>query len=122
MRGMKNWKKDLPKFIVIAIGASLFLYFYISGKIIRHNFYIAKTNARIIDSSDWKVRTIDYILKDGLQLSAPAHPSESQIRINVGDSITKEANSWNFKVFKKSELLAYEYDYQHNLLRLKFFK
>lgn len=102
-----------PVFIFIAVLS----FFAIRGKIRQNRFYNNKSNAKVIDSSSWQQRTIEYYLKDGLQINARAGHVEGKIDIKVGDSIVKQAHSWYFDVYRENQLGQFEFFRQYHRIK-----
>lgn len=104
----KNVWRLYPLMILIGI----FIYFYFIGKDNRTKFYESKINEKVIDSSDWQKRTIEYYLENGLSINITVLDS---IDLKVGDSISKKTNTNEFKIYRKNTLGNYEYYNKYNL-------
>ncbi|WP_430614145.1 hypothetical protein [Flavobacterium sp. JP2137] len=104
----KNVWRLYPLMILIGI----FIYFYFIGKDNRTKFYESKINEKVIDSSDWQKRTIEYYLENGLSINITVLDS---IDLKVGDSISKKTNTNEFKTYRKNTLGNYEYYNKYNL-------
>jgi hypothetical protein len=110
-------KYEVLKFWPFAIFAGIIIYFFIHGQIIERKFYRSKINSIIIDS-DFSQHVIEYFLKDGLQIDERQHNytlEKGEMDVNVGDSIVKQANSFDFDVYKKDGAGDYQFYYRYNL-------
>ena len=84
--------------IVISLPFIFFGIFAFVGNRNRAYFYKSKIESKIIDSSNWQMRTCEYYLPNDLQINISVLDT---FKLFVGDSISKEAKSWNYKVFRK---------------------
>lgn len=91
--------------ILIAIPIILSIFYYI-GKSNDDQFYKVKINSIIISRSTWREIAVGFYMDNGLRIDSSAL---NEINIQIGDSIAKDAKSWNFKVFKKNIIGGYEY-------------
>lgn len=112
-------KSLLLRFLPFIAMIGLFLFFYIKGKRSNNRFYSNKSNSIVIDSSTWQQRTWEYYLSDGLEIHSRSHYDNEyepgEIDINVGDSIVKQAKSWEFVVYKKDYTGKYQYHNKYML-------
>ncbi|WP_370899830.1 hypothetical protein [Chryseobacterium gossypii] len=105
---IKNIWRSYPFIILIGI----FLYFYFSGKNNNNKFYNNKINCKIVDSNNWQRRTVEYKLENGLKIDITILDS---IKLKVGDSISKEANSKSYNVYRKSTSGKYNFYKNYNI-------
>lgn len=75
-----------------------FFYFYFTGTYNRTKFYERSINEKVIGSSDWQKRTIEYYLENGLSINIAVL---DRIDLKIGDSIVKESETNQFKVYRK---------------------
>ena len=74
------------------------LFFWIRGKLNDNKFFPQKINSKIISRNNWQIRTTEFTMDNGLRIDSSII---NEVDLQIGDSITKEANSWYFIVFKK---------------------
>ena len=96
-----------PIFLVIGI----ILYFYITGEKRSTKFYRSKANCKVISSSNWQMKMIEFYLENGLEIHSLG---KYDIDIEIGDSIVKNAKSWDFEIFKKGATGYYKFDKSYN--------
>ncbi len=63
-------------------------------------FYRSIINSVLVDSSDWQKRSIDFYLKDGSIINFVVPIGN---KIQIGDSISKPANTTVFEVYRKND-------------------
>lgn len=98
-------KKNL-RIVIVIIGISIVSFFYFRGKINRIKFYESKINSLIIKRDNWQLRTTVFYLKNELRIDSSTIET---IDLKIYDSIVKEANSWEYKVYRKSDETKYDY-------------
>ena len=94
MKFKKMWKYLFPLTVLILI----FTFFNIRGCVNDRKFYENSINETIIDSSDWQGRVTEFYLKSGIRIDITVLDS---VDLKVGDSISKEAFSYKFDIFRK---------------------
>lgn len=94
MKIKKILKYSLPIVVIVLI----LTYYGVVGEINRNKFYDNTINEKIIDSSDYQKRVIEYILESGIRINISVLDS---VDLKVGDSISKEAFSYKFDIFRK---------------------
>lgn len=87
-------------------------YFYFTGKYNRTKFYERSINEKVIDSSDWQKRTIEYYLENGLSINITVL---DRIDLKVGDSIVKESETNQFKAYRKESNGTYNFYKSYSL-------
>lgn len=85
------------RIFIISLPFIIFGVFGLLGDIKRQRFFNSKIEAKIIDSSNWQLRTCEYYLPNDLQIDV----SLDTLKLFVGDSISKKPKSWQYKVFRK---------------------
>lgn len=100
--------KSYYRFIPILLGLIAFGYFYLYKFVYLGNkkFKESSINEKIIDSSNWPKRSTFYYLKDGLSIELSVLDS---LHLKIGDSISKEANTTKFNVYRKNKEDKYEF-------------
>ncbi|MGD1319007.1 hypothetical protein [Chryseobacterium sp. 2R14A] len=98
----KKYIKFLPLVIaVIAISVYLVYANYNYARFSRE-----KVNSKVVGRSNWQLRTTEFYLENGLQVDSTGI---LPYNIKVGDSISKEANSLKFKVYRKNKFQRFEF-------------
>ena len=87
--------------IIILIGISVIAYFHFSGKRNHNKFYTSKINSLIIKRDNWQRRATEFYLQDGIQIDSSSIPG-NELDLKLNDSIVKNANSNQFKVYRKT--------------------
>lgn len=103
--------KNIWKLIPLAVIVGVFLFFYFKGKNARMKFYESKVNEKIVSSNNWQKRTTEYYLENGLSIDITILDS---IHLNIGDSISKEANTTEFNIYKMNKEGRYEFYKKYN--------
>lgn len=104
---MKLNRKSPLVFILIFLLPFLFLgTFQILGDKQRQKFYEAKINSTIINFSDVEKKVVEYYLPNDLEIDVSV---VEDINIKVGDSISKDKESWEYKVYKKNTDNIFEF-------------
>ncbi|TPD69787.1 hypothetical protein [Flavobacterium microcysteis] len=57
-----------------------------------------KFNSLIVERNNWQLRTTEFYMQNGLRIDSNAI---YDFKLKLGDSITKDANSDLFKVYRK---------------------
>jgi hypothetical protein len=83
-----------------------FIPFQILGNKQRQKFYKAKINSTIINSSDLEKKVVEYYLTNDLEIDVSV---VEDINIKVGDSISKDKESWEYKVYIKNKDNTFEF-------------
>ena len=97
---MKLNRKSPLVFILIFLLPFLFFgVFQILGNKQRQKFYKAKINSTIINSTDLEKKVVEYYLPNDLEIDVSV---VEDINMKVGDSISKDKESWEYKVYKKN--------------------
>ncbi|KAA2220659.1 hypothetical protein [Chryseobacterium sediminis] len=93
--------KTFYRFLPILLGLVVFGYFYLYKLVYLGNkrFKENSINERIIDSNNWPKRSTFYYLKGGLSIELSVLDS---LHLKIGDSISKEANTTEFNVYRKN--------------------
>ena len=107
---MKNIK--LIKLWPVLVFISVLGYLYIQGEAITNKFYRNNIQSIIIDSSDWQKRTVEYYIKGGFQVDAVVGLGIN-CDMHLGDSISKEANTDSFYIYRKNEYGQYELKHKY---------
>lgn len=94
--------KKIIRFYPIAVLLGIFTYFYWSGKRNNDKFYKLKFNSLIVERNNWQLRTTEFYMQNGLRIDSNAICDS---KLKLGDSITKEANSDLFKVYRRILLM-----------------
>lgn len=95
---MIKFKKIFKYLFPIAVIVLILTYYGVVGEKNRKKFYKNSISETIIDSSDYQKRVIEYILKSGVRINISVLDSAD---LKVGDSISKEAFSYKFDIFRK---------------------
>lgn len=91
--------KKIWKYLFLIGGLILiFTFFSLRGCVNDKQFYKKSINERIIDSNDWQGRVTEFSLQSGLRIDVTVLDS---VDLQVGDSISKEAFSYKFCIFRK---------------------
>jgi len=94
----------LPLFIILG-------YFYVKESLNKNNFYKNQIHSNIIRYSDWQIRTTEFYLNKGLRISS----AYNKLDLQIGDSISKDANTYIYYVYRKNSLGKFifhaRYDY-----------
>ncbi len=90
----------------------LFFYFHFTGTYNRTKFYERSINEKVIDSSSWQTRTIEYYLENGLSINITVL---DRIDLKVGDSIVKGLQTNQFKVYRKESDGKYKFHKHYTL-------
>jgi energy-coupling factor transporter transmembrane protein EcfT len=110
----KKRTRAFYKIIPILIFVGIIIYLNASGLYQRNKFIKNDIKSTITDSDDWQQRTIEYYLKNGTTI----YSTLNSFNLQIGDSISKEANSSLFYVYRKNYIGKYEfynrYDYNSN--------
>lgn len=94
-------------FILIFLLPFLFFgIFRLLGNKQRQKFYKTKINSTIINSSDLEKKVVEYCLQNGLEIDVSV---VEDTNIKVGDSISKDKESWEYKVYKKNTGNTFEF-------------
>ena len=101
-----NKKRLFLNILILLSPILIFTIFGIIGHKNRQKFFETEINSRILDSSNWQKRTTEYYLKDKIQIDITILDS---VKLRVGDSISKSAKSWNYKIFRKGSNGKYYY-------------
>jgi len=107
-------KKHWPIYLILGLIALWILApnFYAEYK--RSEFYKRGFNAKVISSSIIYSRITIFELENGLNIRSGV----IKFNIEIGDSIVKSSNNWDFKVYKRSLNGSYEfyklYDYDYS--------
>ncbi|AZA88157.1 hypothetical protein EG349_15825 [Chryseobacterium shandongense] len=104
--------KNIWRLFPLAILIGIFSYFYFKGKNNRTKFYESKINEKIIDSSDWQKKTTEYYLENGLSIDITILDN---IHLKVGDSISKQAESKKYSIYRKNQFGKYEFYKNYNI-------
>ncbi|GAA5102800.1 hypothetical protein GCM10023210_44080 [Chryseobacterium ginsengisoli] len=105
---IKNIWKLFPILIIVVI---IFFFEYKSSNE-REAFHIAKINSHIVKKkNNWSGgRSYDYLTENNITITMMNINS-----LTVGDSISKLANSDNFKVYRKNRFGMYEFYKNYNI-------
>ncbi|TXF79044.1 hypothetical protein [Chryseobacterium sp.] len=105
--------KSYYRFIPILLGLIAFSYFYLYKFVYLGNkkFKESSINEKIIDSSNWPKRSTFYYLQHGLSVEQSVLDS---LHLKIDDSISKEANTTEFNVYRKSKEGKYEFYKRYN--------
>jgi len=102
--------------IIILIGISYMAIINYKGKLSYDTFYSSKTNSLIIERDNWQRRATEFYLQDGIQIDSSSITG-NELDLKLNDSIVKNANSNQFKVYRKTTtghfklIHTYTYDY-----------
>ena len=98
--------KKILKLWPILIFLGVIIFFEVKGHLQRKKIYEHKINSSITKKeNNWTGgHSYDYITKDGKLLTVVNSDT-----LKVGDSISKEKNTPNFKVFRKNKLNDFQY-------------
>ncbi|QFG52659.1 hypothetical protein [Chryseobacterium sp.] len=99
-------KKILLNILILLSPILIFSIFGVIGSKNRKKFYEAEINSSILDSNNWQKRTTEYFLKDKIQINISVLDS---VKIKVGDSISKPAKDWNYKIYRKGSDKRYHF-------------
>ncbi|MFZ4456409.1 MAG: hypothetical protein ACOYOT_09325 [Bacteroidales bacterium] len=105
-------KIKLTKLWLVLVFVLIIGYLYINSSIITGKFYRNDIQSIIVDSSDWQKRTIEYYTKDGYQVDAVIGLGIN-CDIHVGDSISKQANTDSFCIYRKNKTGKYELNHRY---------
>lgn len=107
---LENWKR-LPMFgkIIVVVLAFAFVAYifwigYASDKN-RNKFYQQGFSSIVVNKEDWQGRANEYILDNGLSITI-YYSADSTLK--VGDSIQKEANSYEYNAYGKDSKGNYQ--------------
>lgn len=104
---MKKFLKILP---ILAI-AFIFLIASIVGKIKSNKFYKKQSNSIVVSREKGFGAIYVYVLNDELEIRSL---NKDYVDIEVGDSVVKKANSWEFSIFRKDVAGRYFFNKQYN--------
>ena len=105
-------KKGLWKFYPIGLLFLFFLFFYIRGKRNGDTFFSSKINSKIVSQNKWQIRATEFDMGNGLRIVSSI---ANKIDLQIGDSIVKNGNSWEFDVFKKDGTGQFIFDKSYSL-------
>jgi hypothetical protein len=101
-----NRKSPLVFILIFLLPFLFFVPFQILGNKQRQKFHKAKINSTIISSSDLGKKVVEYYLPNDLEIDVSL---VEDINIKVGDSISKDVESWEYKVYKKNADNTFEF-------------
>ena len=97
---MKKYIKFLPIVIVVIAILAFLVYNNKQNK----NFYREKVNSTVVARNNWQLRATEFYLKNGLRVDSTYI---MPLDLKIGDSISKEAESNIFKIYRKDKLNRY---------------
>lgn len=107
---LDNWKR-LPMFgkvvvviFALAFGIYIFWIGYANDKN-RNEFYLQGFSSKVIKKEGWQGRSNEYFLDNGLNIKI-YYSADSTLK--VGDSIQKEANSYEYNAYRKDSKGNYQ--------------
>lgn len=106
-------KSKYIKFLPIVIVVIAVVVFLVYNNHLNNRFYLEKVNSKVVKRSNWQLRTTEFYLKNGLRIDSTGI---LPLDIKVGDSISKEANTGKFKVYRKNNFNQYVLDKTYNNL------
>lgn len=92
-------RRNYIKFLPIVIVVIVVVVFLVYNNHPNNRFYIEKVNSKVVKRSNWQLRTTEFYLKNGLMIDSTGI---LPLNIKVGDSISKEANTQKFNVYRKN--------------------
>lgn len=100
--------KNYYRFIPILLGLIVFSYFYVYRIVIRNNNYFYKNNvqAKIIKIYNYENKSLQFYYSDDYCITTTDTKNDT---LRIGDSISKNANTEDFRIFRKDSLGRYNF-------------
>lgn len=96
------------RFIPILLGLIAFLYFYVYRIVIRNNGYFYKNNvqAKIIKIYNYENKSLQFYYSNDYCITTTDTKNDT---LQIGDSISKNADTEDFRIFRKDRLGRYNF-------------
>ena len=99
-------KKKVFLFIASAVVVALFAIIYsVNTYYKQKRFFNSEIHSNVISSINWKLRSIDFYLKDNSQIEVFVRDTD---KIKIGDSIFKPSKTFFYEVYRKNKNNEYE--------------
>lgn len=100
--------KSYYRFIPVLLGLIAFTYFYVYRIVIRNNNYFYKNNlqAKIIKIYNYENKSLQFYYNDDYCITTTNTKNDT---LRIGDSISKNANTEDFRIFRKDSLGRYNF-------------
>lgn len=102
---------NILKLLPFALIIGLIIALQIRGMTFTKSFYKKTINLKVVSSNDWQLRSIDFYLSDNTRINFTQPIGD---KFKIGDSVSKPANSYMFKVYRKNETGEYEFFKEYN--------
>ncbi|RRQ46196.1 hypothetical protein [Chryseobacterium sp. SC28] len=96
------------RFIPILLGMIAFCYFYLYRYVYLNSKYFEqnKINSKIIKVYNYENKSLQFYYTDDYCITNTDTKGDT---LKIGDSISKEANTESFKIYRKNQLGKYEF-------------
>ena len=106
--------KIIAAILPIGVLVGGFIYLSVRSDRMTKKFYKSEIASVVIDRSDWKKRSIDFYLADGIKLNFLSPAGE---KIAIGDSVYKSKNTFIYSVYRTGGTGQYELIANYNYLK-----
>lgn len=113
---MKQKASRLYKIIVILVALTIGLLYFFSRIKLKRKFFQSKISSQVISASSYAGRSIELLIGDGNKVYFMP-PLDGKIAI--GDSISKPANTYVYRVYRKNKDCDYVFIGEYDLLELE---